>query len=264
MAKRSKKPSKFEIPEWTLKAREKVQDDLSRFVRCVGVDSPGGWVEAFGSCVPALFARKPYLLTAKHVLDRIGTRRVLLELGDRFQPIGGQLRSADSEELDVSVLELPLVALEWGLDFVDLEREREPVIGPEGVEILVAMGYPIADSELLPATDQLALKRINYWSFESEGAYSAMKRDRLKWIASKYDRKQSFEAGVQRMPKKPHGMSGGAMWRFWGARTEMPTLERFGLAGILVSYHEDSCKCMFAARLGVLQDLAKRLAMHAG
>jgi hypothetical protein len=66
------------------------------------------------------------------------------------------------------------------------------------------------------------------------------------------------------MPKKPHGMSGGAMWRFWGPRTEMPSLERCGLAGILVSYHEDTCKCMFAGRLGVLQDLADRLTAHSG
>lgn len=233
-------------------------------MRCVGVDSDGGLVEAFGSCVPALFAGTPVLLTAKHVLDRLGTRRLLLELGHRFQPVGGRLRSADSEEVDVSVLELPAAALNWGLDFVDLEREVEPVVGPNGVEILVAMGYPVADSEVRPASEQLGLKRINYWSFEADGAYAALGRDRSKWIAATYDRKKSFEAGVKRMPKKPHGMSGGALWRFWGSRTEVPTLGRCGLAGILVSYHEGSHKCMFAGRLGILQDLAARLITTSG
>ena len=70
-----------------------------------------------------MFNNKPLLLTAKHVLDRIGTRRPLLELGDRLQPVGGRLRSADSDEVDVSVLELPETALWWGLEFLDLERD---------------------------------------------------------------------------------------------------------------------------------------------
>lgn len=251
--------NRFEIPQWVLQARDKASDDLSRHVRCIGIDAPGGRVEAFGSCVPAVFDDKPVLLTAKHVLDRIGKRRPLLELDDRFQPVGDQLRSADSEEIDVSVLELPAAALEWGLEFLDLEREHEPALRPGDIEILVAMGYPVADSEQLPSSDQLALKRINYWSFEAAEAYAALGLDEAKWIASKYDRKESFEGGVKKMPKKPYGMSGGAMWRFWGPRTEMPTLDRCGLAGILVEFREGSVKCMLAGRLAVMQDLAGRL-----
>ena len=251
--------NRFEIPSWALEARDKASDDLARHVRCIGIDAPGGRVEAFGSCVPAVFNDKLLLLTAKHVLDRIGTRRLLLELGDRFQPVGGRLRSADSDEVDVSVLELPETALEWGLEFLDLEREREPVLCEGDVEILVAMGYPVADSEELPSNDQLALKRINYWSFEAADAYAELELDAAKWIASKYDRKESFEGGVKKMPKKPYGMSGGAMWRFWGPSTEVPTLDRCGLAGILVEFHEGSVKCMLAGRLAVIQDLAGRL-----
>jgi hypothetical protein len=169
------------------------------------------------------------------------------------------LRSADSEEVDVSVLELPNVALGWGLEFIDLAAQREPIIRPNDVDILVGMGYPIADAEQLRQTEQLALKRINYWSFEATRAYAALSRDRAKWIASTYDRKQSYEDGVKKMPKKPHGMSGGALWRFWGPSDEMPTLNRFALAGVLVSYHEGSAKCMLAGRLCVLQDLVTRL-----
>lgn len=231
----------------------------ARYVRCVAIDAPGERVEAFGSCVPAVLGGKPLMLTAKHVLDRIGGRRPLLEVDGRFQPLSGSLRSADSEEVDVSVLELPDESVDWGLDFVDLNLEREPTLGPDEVEILVSMGFPIADSQSLTETEQLALKRITYWSFEAEAAYEPLSLDRRRSIAAKYDRKRSFEEGEQKMPKQPYGMSGGAMWRFWGPHTEFPTLDRCGLAGVLVSYHEGTAKCMVAGRLCVLQDLATRL-----
>jgi len=59
--------------------------------------------------------------------------------------------------------------------------------------------------------------------------------------------------------KLPHGMSGGALWRFWGPVEEFPTLERGALAGILIEYHEGNLRCMLSARLEVAVQLAQML-----
>lgn len=257
MARRTK--SFPDLASWLPEAQAQITKPLERFVRCLAVDHEKGEVIPFGSSVTAVWEGRPILLTANHVFERLGSRRLLLESHGEFRPLVGEVQIAASSTIDVAVATLPDDSFNWGLDFIELDIQEEPVLGPGEVETYIAMGYPVRESLQDHARERVHLKLINYWTFEDESLYSSLRKDPMEWVATKYRRTRTYQAGSQRAMKLPHGMSGGGLWRFWGPEDQFPSPERGALAGVLVEYREGPYHCMLSGRLGVLQALAREL-----
>lgn len=249
-----------ELTLWLPQVKDPINDFLSRYVRALTATEGSSPPEAWASAVTVVWKDEPLLLTAKHVIDQLDGRQLLLEVPDRFEPI--VVRSellAENSTADAVAIRLPAQSVHWGIQFVILDLEHEPSLDEADIEIFIAMGFPTRETARDARSAQLDLTSVSYWSFEHRDAYRLLKLSPSDCLAIKYDRRQSFQHGISRAMKKPHGMSGGALWRLWGSRTEVPSLSRHGLAGILTEYRDFATKCMLSARLGVLEDLATQL-----
>jgi hypothetical protein len=216
----------------------------------------GAAPELIASGVIASYRGRPLLLTAKHVLDGLDGRPLFLERPGYFErvPLPPD-RIAVSEVADVAVVVLPLAARAWNLSFVDLEsQDGEIRVRGEG-ESYVAMGFPWRESIIDWEEAKLNLTSVNYWGIEDEKAYRLLRLPREDFVTTSFDQKNSYRDGVRRQMKRPHGMSGGALWRL--------TDEKIELAGILTRYEEARTKCAVSARVNVLQALASWLTREA-
>ena len=245
-----------ELADWLPEAQAVVTDHVGQFVRALVADGPGNRLEHFGSAVPAVWHGQPLLLTALHVVENTRRRRLMIEADGEFVSLGPSFEMASSSRTDLAAIRLPAGALYWGLPYLELDIQPVPALRVGEIETFIAMGFPVRETAYMPATNQVALKRINYWTFEADASYEKLGRDKALWLATKYERKHSYQGGSQLAMKLPHGMSGGALWRFWGPVEDFPTLERGALAGILIEHHGGEHKCMLSARLEVAQQLA--------
>ncbi len=200
------------------------------------------------------------LLTAKHVLERLDGRHLLLELPDRFESVQiDPAALAENSQADSVVIALPAAALQWGIAFLVLDAQEEASLSDGDREIFVAMGFPVREAEQSMQQAKLGFGLLTYWSFEQPTAYRRLGLSPQTFLTTSFDRKNAFQAGMIRAMKKPEGMSGGALWRLWGPATEPPSLARGALAGILARYEVSPVKCMVSTRLTVLQKLAAEL-----
>lgn len=236
--------------QWLDEAREPIIAHLDPFVRALVAG--GRTPEAFASAVLATYRSQPVLLTAKHVLDGLEERHLLLELPGRFEPVSmSQDRVAENARADAAVVLLPPAALGWKVPFVHLEAQHATTARSGEVEIYVAMGFPWRESVLDRAGARLGLMSVNYWGFENQDAYRLLRLPREEFVTTSFDTKDAYRDGVKRQMKRPHGMSGGALWRL--------SEEGIELAGILTKYEEARTKCAVSARICVLQALAAEL-----
>ena len=248
-----------ELADWLPAAKAEIRDHLARFVRFLAADQAPSTPEAWASTVPVAVAGTPILLTAKHVVDRLQDRRLLLEVPDRFQPIDLRLGVASSEEVDVAAIQLPASAFDWGIEFLNLDTQHEPQLAHGEVEIFVGMGFPVRETSLDLKRANINLHVLDYWSFEAADLYETLHLDPEFWLLTDFHRKRAYRDGLQQAMKLPHGMSGGGMWRFWGPDTDFPTLARGALAGIMVEYRQSDAKCFLSARLEAVKDVARGL-----
>ena len=234
---------------WHEDARRPIIAYLDPFVRALVAG--GAAPEAVASGVAARFRGKPLLLTAKHVLDGLDGRPLLLEIPGRFELGLSPEDVAVDEEADAAIVLLPAAAFAWNLPFVDLEAQHELTVRSGEVEIHVAMGFPWRESSVDRATATLKFMSVNYWGFENQDAYRLLCLPRKRFVTTSFDTKNAYRDGVRRQMKRPHGMSGGALWRL--------TADGVELAGILSRYEEARTKCAVSARISVLQALASEL-----
>jgi hypothetical protein len=115
----------------------------------------------------------------------------------------------------------------------------------------VAIGFPWRESAVDRAREKLNLTSVNFWGVEDAKAYRLLRLPREDFVTTSFDQNNSYRNGVRRQMKRPHGMSGGGLWRLTGGRIE--------LAGILSRYEEARTKCAVSARVCVLQSLASEL-----
>jgi len=249
-----------QLAAWLPQIKEPINSYLSRYVRALAAQEESLPPEAWASAVTAIYSGQPILLTAKHVLDRLAGRRLLLEGPNHFQHIPVAPDSlAANEAADAVAIRLPPQSLDWGIQFLVLDMQQEPALAVGDMEIFVAMGFPTRETERHVQQRQLALTSVSYWTFEHHDGCRLLRRSASDCLAIKYDRERSFQYGTQRNLKKPHGMSGGALWRLWGPVTEPPSLSRHALAGVLTEYHESPAKFMLSARVSVAQSLGAQL-----
>ncbi len=258
----SKRKKSFpELKSWLPEVQKPLTNRLERFVRALAAGKGNGGLEPWASTVPVVLDGHPMLLTAKHAVDRLEGKDLFLEIPDRyFFPVSLDPHvRADSDDLDISVVALPMSSLDIGIDFLNLNVQHEPQLDEGEHEIFVAMGFPERETELKRSSATLELKVVNYWSFEASAAYEQHGIDRDDWVLTRFNRGKAYQNGFLRAMKKPHGMSGGALWRFWGPADELPTLGRVALAGVLVEYRESGANIMVSARLGPVRILAQGL-----
>ena len=160
----ARKPKTFpELQSWLPAAQSAVTDHLSRFVRALAADGPGIDPEALASGVPVVLSGQPILLTAKHALDELRGRRLLMETASDFVPLSLEPGwCADSVHLDITALRLPSSALQWGIDFLDLDVQFEPAISNSEVEVFIAMGFPWRETRANSEALQLELKVVSW------------------------------------------------------------------------------------------------------
>lgn len=249
-----------ELDAWLPQVQAAVIDYLSRFVRALALANSRLEPEAWASAVPVTLAGRPILLTAKHALDRAADRPILLETPSHFLPIrlDPALR-ADSDEIDSTAIALPKEAFDWGIEFLVLEDQHEPRLTERDIEIFVALGFPFRESTVNRDLRRLELRPVSYWAFEAVDAYRPLRLDKTKWVAMRFDRKGAYRGGYRQAMKLPHGMSGGALWRLWGPRDQVPSPPQVALAGILIEHRTSPAKCILSARLTAVRSLARNL-----
>jgi len=109
----------------------------------------------------------------------------MVETAGHFQPLGPSFEVASAPNADLAAIRLPSESLDWGLAFLELEIQPVPGVRPGEIETFIAMGFPVRETEFIQETDQVALKRINYWTFEAPDAYRKLGKDRALWLATK-------------------------------------------------------------------------------
>lgn len=186
------------------------------------------------------------------MLDRLEARPLFVELPDSFEPVPlSPDRMAMNEAADAAVVLLPPAAAGWNLRYVDLETQDGTAARPGEVAVYVAMGFPWRESSMDRTREKLDLTSVNFWGVEDERAYRLLRLPREDFVTTSFDQKNSYRDGVRRQMKRPHGMSGGGLWRLTGGKIE--------LAGILTRYEEARSKCAVSARISVLQALGSEL-----
>lgn len=249
-----------ELDSWLPQVQATITDHLSKFVRSLALAGPRSEPESWASAVPITLTGQPILLTAKHAVDEAAGRPILLEAPDRFLPISvDPSMTAHSDELDVIAIALPMAAFDWGIRFLVFEDQHEPQLSERDIDLFIALGFPVRETTPNRDLGRLELRPVSYWAFEAVEAYRVLRLDSAKWIVTRFDRKRAYRGGHQRAMKLPHGMSGGALWRFWGSQDQEPSLARGALAGILVEYRTSQAKCMVSARLEAVRSVAQRL-----
>jgi hypothetical protein len=229
------------------------------------VSGKGSSVEAYASSIPVTYKTRPILLTAKHVLDRLNGRRLYLETPDHFRLLAlNPAFIAEDPQADAAAILLPEAAFQWNIDFLQLDIQFEPAVSEGEVGVFLAMGFPWKETTIDFKAGTLALKMVNYWSFENAEGYRLLRLSPQMFLTTGFDTKNAVQDGMTKQMKLPEGMSGGAVWRFWGSDTQYPSLERAALAGMITEYHKTPVKCLVSARIGVLQALAADLVSRAG
>jgi hypothetical protein len=239
---------------WLEEAGAPILACIDPYVRALVAGGPAPEVIASG--VLASYRGRPVLLTAKHALDGLEGRPLFVDLADRFEPVPlPPGRIAVNEDADAAVVVLPPAARVWNLPFVDLESQ-DGTAAPRGEgESYVAMGFPWRESTMYRTQGKLDLTLVRYWGVEDDSAYGLLRLRREDFVVTSFDQKNCYRGGVRRQMKRPHGMSGGGLWRLTGERIE--------LAGILTRYEEENTKSAVSARVGVLQKLASELTRKA-
>lgn len=235
---------------WHEAARNPILAYIDPFVRALvaGGQAP----ELVASAVVATYHGQPVLLTAKHVLDELEGRPLFLELRTSFEPVPLSPDCvAVNEAADAAVVLLPAGAPGRNLPLVDLEAQAGTAARPGEIAVYVAMGFPWRESAMDRTREKLDLRSVNFWGVEDEKAYRLLRLPREDFVTTSFDQKNSYRDGVRRQMKRPHGMSGGGLWRLTGGKIE--------LAGILTRYEEAWTKSAVSARITVLQALASEL-----
>jgi hypothetical protein len=242
-----------ELQAWLPGVKAPIEARLSRYVRSLAAEHTNEILQAWASCVIVTGRDRRLLLTAKHAIDRLDGRGLFVEALDRFEPIPLSTNIiAEHSGADVTVVELPEVAREWGLDALVLESQSGPQLSNDELELFCAMGFPVRESALDFEAAQLNMKTVSYWSFEHHDAYRLLKVSPAQHVATKFDRQHAYQYGMVRTMKKPEGMSGGALWRFWGPSDELPSLSRVALAGIITDWKQSPARCILSTRVGLI------------
>ena len=235
---------------WLDEARDPILAYIDPYVRALVAGGPAPELIATG--VLARHRGRPVLLSAKHVLDGLEGRPLLLELPDRFEPVPLSAdRVALSTDADAAVVVLPPAALAWNLSFVDLESQGGTPAPRRAGEAYVATGFPWRESTIDRARGKLDLTSVSFWGVEDDRAYQLLGLRREDFVVTSFDQKNCYRDGVRRQMKRPHGMSGGGLWRL--------TAEKIELAGILTRCEEARTKAAVSARISVLEALASEL-----
>lgn len=235
--------------------REPIIERLKPLVRCLATETQGNPVEAWGSAVSVEIHGVPLLLTAKHVLDRLDGRTLLLEAPTDFHAI--DLTAPVSREAwDLACIRLPDSAKAWGIPFVDLSAQESPSLLQDDIEVFAGFGFPVRYTQPNPGRERLELKVINYWSFAAPELHDSLGWSPIDRLITRFARTRAYRNGRLEAMRLPHGMSGGPIWRFWGPDDQPPTLDRCALAGILLEYREGKAGCLIAAPIHRALDLA--------
>lgn len=222
-----------------------------------------GEPELVGSCVLMRIGERHFALTAAHVTDTLverghimlGGTQSLVELAPKAYgteiPAGG---TRDDDRIDLSFVELTdeqatdLGECLW-LSPTDIEVEKIP---PGAEQPYLAIGYPWRKARLVRAEGRLGTVPNGFADMlAGEKLYAATGYDPEKHVLVNFHRKRVVSKAGRGVPMvKPHGMSGGGLWRFDSLVTGLPR-QSDRLAGILTTWHGGMHKVMVATRAHV-------------
>jgi len=235
--------------------RRVLSDRVERFSRMLVASDPRS-PEPIASSLAAMLDGRPMLVTAAHTLRSLGDRQLLAARDSTFTEVSTDSVVVDDDH-DIAVLPLPMSAKRWGIDFLYLDRQFEPELTSEK-EWFLGVGFPWREAQHHRPSSTVRYRVVNYWGFEATEAYAPTKLSRTDWLLTRFRRTRSVREGRIEAMKKPHGMSGGPMWRFWAPPDQPPSLRDASLAGIMVEYSEGTWQYIQSARLEHVQQLAAR------
>lgn len=219
-----------------------------------------GEPELVGSCVLMRIADRHFALSSAHVTDPLverghimvgGTQDLVEVLPNAFGteiPEGG---TREDDRIDLSFIELTdKQAVDLGdclwMTPQDVEVRRIP---PGTEQSYLAIGYPWRKTRIIRSEARLDTVPNGFaGTLVGEELYAATGYDPEDHVLIHFHRERVVSKAGRGVPMvKPHGMSGGGLWRFDSLITSRPW-ESDRLAGILTTWHWGTHKVMVATR----------------
>lgn len=191
----------------------------------------------------------PFLLTAAHVLRDVGSKfQPFLLLHDKairlhepafMSPIN---KIDGSDNIDVGCFPIqPNKTLATHLqEYKTISLQDYPYENHLEKEIYFAYGFPWRSAKYNKSTREIWAPPIQYFAdfVENLGVYKKYKKSSEDHIIIKYNQKQIFDQnGKKKMPPKPHGVSGGPIFR--ALLNENNVCELVILEGLLTNWEDN-------------------------
>jgi hypothetical protein len=224
-----------------------------------------GAAELVGSSVLFAVDHRYFIITAAHVLDRVAERTLYIGGRDLLHEIEGHRKTTEApggnreaDKIDLAFLEIgdPLAGKLEGCHFLtpaDIDVDEAAVREPVGSSHYLAIGYPAtkvkvkrSESKVVPEPLASSGRSLD------DPSYAKLGVAEYSHVLIEFDRKQMIGHDGPRTAPDPHGMSGGALFRFNSLLGSAEATDH--LVGILIEYHRNMVKGMLATRISLCME----------
>jgi hypothetical protein len=207
--------------------------------------------ELLGSGVLASFGSKSFLLTAAHVLEAKKPGNSLLvpsSLG-RMAVVNGPGMTSIAPDGERQSDRFDCAWIELNPELAAAISQSHSFLGPDDIAIddsssptdhYCLTGYPTCRSRIDTTKESVKVTLLNFNGYAaSDKAYRKSKTNPTTHVAAQYSKGKSINSrGVRTRNDNPHGLSGGALWK-WIRLSDNKTELRF-LSGIIVEWDEQN------------------------
>lgn len=251
--------SKLLLPEAHQRLRT-LADGSRRSVRPLFADCSRRVVEPVGSCVMLGVGRRHFLVTAGHVMERVGERSLFVGSDRRLHKvIGERLYSVPEDDAewhtDAAIIELAkpdpkeLLGCRF-LRLTDVSIEEREFAATKLPATYLAIGYPASRTKIRLGEGSINQRHLAHGaSSVTRSELSRLSRSPRTHMGLHYWKDLAYWDKGPVAPPDPHGLSGGALFRFGAVRNPQGWS---GLVGILVEAHREPVEALIAVRMSVV------------
>ena len=237
-----------EIPKKVLTSvREVLVPRVLALTHPVVAQHSGGNLELLGSGVVVDTGQARYVLTASHLINRLGGARLMIGVGNEMHEVRGRrwcvttagvMSGSDRDRADVTVIRVDgALAAEYPPEAVTPLAAVEIDPAPDIRNPVLLLGYPC--SKNTRAFRDQAFEATSYAVIANEidpAEYKALVTDRYSHLALSLDRKDVWQPEGGRTAPSLNGLSGSGVWRMQ-VYGEQPASSLW-LAGVFIEHYQ--------------------------
>lgn len=228
---------------------------IHKSVRPLCIDADGR-PDQVGSCILVQIANRRFLVTAAHVLDHAYDGPLHVAADGDFVFINGTMyrsgkrETRHSDDIDVGFIEITgEIASKMGdclflsVDDLDVADRDQPD------SVYIASGYPIRHTILNFLRRKHHAQLVTYSLSADSPAYQAFGLKQGVHLPLKFVLKRMKSWGHTRRPKKPQGISGGAIFRLNSPYSTAPL--SITLVGVITEFRKSPRSILLGTRIAL-------------